>query len=190
VSESLFIYTAICREVGAKDALLKVAGTSEKEPFLLVYSSDCCCFATFDSVKNFTFLTEKEGLRELDIFEFRYFCEKYELRWVRESGKNTGKAVLIAEQDYEINGFERKEPFLCAFSRSDQYLLWGTKNERQEAKSGETFLFDHRVGLMRIPQEAQGDRSSLHFREYFSKDDYGNLVLKAERCLTLKPTLA
>ena len=183
VTDSPILYRAFCNEIDAKTALNKVADIPGK-PFLLVYSPNYCCFARFEN-GSFVFPADKQGLCDADIFELRCFCEEYELRWFREGSKNTGKAALISEQKYEIDDFKREELSDVFSPPDDQYLLWG-KNSLKETGSGETILFDHRIGTLRVPIETQEDRIYLHFREYFPEDEYGNLIWMAERCVALK----
>ena len=183
MSESSPLYIAVHDKIDAINALKKVWAISEEKPFLLVYSPDFCCFATLEDEKIVS-LTEKENQRDASVFEFRCFCEEYELRWVREGSEDIGKAVLISERNFEIDGFEHKTQPYDVFPRSGQYLLWGKNNG---TGNDETILFDHRVGSLRVPiKTRKNSRVYLHFREYFTKDEYGNLALKAERCLALK----
>jgi CRISPR-associated protein (TIGR03984 family) len=154
---------------------------TQQPPILLVYTPKRCGFAKFD--QNITFLTSMDPAS--DIFEFRCFCEDYELRWARTGDDKKGRAVLISEKPDALPGFS--EPLSCEsghdslFCRDDQYLLWGKtgQNNRDE-------LFDHRVGSLRLPVKVNKDRACLSFREYFTQDEYGNLVWETERLLGLK----
>jgi len=184
MSGSSPLYGATYHHIDAKTALKKVwtACESAEKPFLLAYSPSICCFAKFED-ESIVLPTEAKNRRADDIFELRCFCEEYELRWVRDGGKDEGKAVLLADNKHnEVFGADLKG-IDYVFSHSGQYLLWGMNNE---TGSGETIFFEHRVGSLRVPIETCKNRAYLHFREYFSEDDYGNLVWLTERCLTLK----
>ena len=168
------------KNIDAKTALKNIWTTTKSEikPFLLVYTPTFCRFATFDG-ENIVVSSEKEKLNCDHIFELRCFCEEYELRWVRE--ESNGKAVLLSDKKHEDIMYS-EESIQYVFSRTDQYLLWGNN---KSTGNGETELFDHRIGSLRVPIETQKKRIYLHFKEYFKEGCYGNLIC-LERCLALK----
>ena len=178
MSENPILYRFVNDEITALDALEKVLALPSA-PVVLAYTPARCCFARFKDGK---IMPLERDINADDIFELRCFCEDYELRWVREGSKTTGKAVLASDSQHDLVGFSlEKIPY--AFARADQYLLWGKKKDVQE---GETVLFDHRIGYLRVPIKAQEERVYLCFKEYFRQDGYGNFALKMERCLALK----
>lgn len=144
--------------------------------FILAYTPDFCGFVTFKDEK----LTGPDGevIAPDSVFELRCFCGTFELRWVREAADGRGNGVLVSER--QIEGWAQ-EP--AEFSRrSGHYLLWGKGIER----GGKVRLFEHRVGDLPLPDETEknlnaGGRAWLIFDEYFSPDEYGNMVWRLER---------
>ncbi len=167
----------LCRDV-KKGRVLEVLKSLPGDNFsLLTYTPDFCGFADWRDGR----LSRLDGMGEIapeSVFELRCFCQDFEFRWVREPAEGTGNGVLVLETQSEGLEPDPRE-FL---KRSGHYLLWGKGTSR----SGGMRLFEHRVGELPLPAEVEetlkgGGRVWLTFDEYFSPDEYGNMVWRLER---------
>ena len=162
------------KDITAPEALSKLPNGCS--PFCLAYTPDFCGFVTYRDGK-FTSMDGKDIAPET-VFELRCFCEDFDLRWVRDNADGTGGAVIISEKQFE--GYEEVP---CEFfKRQGRYLLWG-----KGAKRGDlTRLFEHRIGELPVPSGIEeklkaGGQVWLPFDEFFSPDEYGNMVWRLER---------
>ncbi len=171
--EAAALYTSTTSGVTAPET---VKGLKGDDIFILAYTPDFCGFVTFQD-GNFTSMDGKEIAHEA-VFELRCFCEAFDLRWVRDANDGKGNGVIVSEKQFEGCEDVPGEFFI----RSGRYLLWGKGTER----GGRVRLFEHRVGELPIPAEIEeklnkGSRFWLSFDEYFSPDEYGNMVWRLER---------
>ena len=168
------LYIKEAEGVSAVDAanlyLLKGIGT-----LCLAYAPDFCGFVKC-SAENFISFDGRVIPAE-SVFELRCFCDDFELRWVREG--DTGRYVIISQK--MLDGLKILSSEFQ--KRSGRYLLWGKVLKRDDV----IYLFEHRVGALALPYEnniktelADGGRVWLKFDEFFSYDDYGNMVWRLE----------
>ena len=180
-----------CPLDGAKDisALEAVNRLSDGHlPFYLAYTPDFCGFVSCQDGKLSSL--DGESIAPETLFELRCFCKDFDLHWVRKAADGTGNGVLFSENP--IEGW-KQEPVIEQtkdgknepvkfLKRSGRYLLWGKGTERGDRVR----LFEHRIGELPVPAEIEeklnrGDHVWLSFDEYFSPDEYGNMVWRLER---------
>ena len=167
--ETATLYCGVAGGVTALDAARALTGD---DAFILAYTPDFCGFAVFQDGKLSTL--DGEGIEPESLFELRCFRQDRELRWVREG--ETGRSVTLSETP--LDGLTP----VAFYIRSGRYLLWGKGARRGDV----TRLFEHRVGELPVPAVVEeklepGGRVWLSFDEYFSPDEYGNLVWRLER---------
>ena len=170
----------------AVSAIETLTENAPGNPYIIIYTPTHCGFAYW---KNGAIIPLKGDSDVKDIFEVRAFCETYEIRWTRENDKDTGRAVLLSEKE-PVRFSATKTQSLLALA--GKYLLWGAVSKKtQEDMSGGipcSALFEHRTGeiLIPLPHPQEGQKASLRFKEYFSPDQYGNLILQGERLTGLE----
>lgn len=180
------LYSKIHDGLSATSAIETLAEDAPENAYLLVYTATHCGFACWE---NGAIIPMKADSGVKDIFEVRAFCETYEIRWTRESDKDTGRAVLLSEKEPVRSPATQTQSLLAL---AGKYLLWGAVSKKmQENMSCGTpcsALFEHRTGEMVIPlpHPQEGQKASLRFKEYFSSDQYGNLILQGERLTGLE----
>lgn len=160
------------QEISIGEILEKTIDANEfGDAAILVYTPQVCSFAEWDG----SALVNLDGTTLHEPFEFRCFCEKFELRWVRNSPKGYGRSVTIKD----VPG----DDFL---SLPGNYLLWGKKKERGMSVG----LYEHRIGNISLPSSVGALDNASHivltYKEYFKKDDYGNVLFFAERLVALR----
>ena len=166
------LYTKEAEGVSAIDAanlyLSKGIGT-----LFLAYTPDFCGFVKCSADNFISF--DGRIIPEDTVFELRCFCDDFELRWVREG--DTGRYVIISPK--KLDGLKILSSEFQ--KRSGRYLLWGKVLKRDDI----VYLFEHRVGALALPDDIkvglqEGGRVWLKFDEFFSPDDYGNMVWRLE----------
>ena len=171
-SVTLYISESSEENIPAFDAAKKLS-VKDNAILFLAYTPEFCGFVNCGE-KTFTRLDGSEILSD-SIFELRCFCDKFELRWVRD--EQAGRYIIISET--ELDGLT---PEGCFYKRSGSYILWGKGTRR----GGSIRLFEHRIGELPLPVEIEeklqaGQRVYLKFDEYFKLDEYGNMIWQLER---------
>ena len=184
---STTLYALSNPAVSASEAMKQVKGigVDAARPFVLAYTPDFCGFVDWrkgEGDEDGKFLSLNGGKVIGNLFELRYFCPAFELRWVREGIGDKGRAALLSESLSEspLQELEGKKD-IPAFD--GHYLLWGRGIERQ----GTIRLCDHRIGELPVPVAVKrGERVLLNVVEYFVPDEYGNQTFLAERLTGLQ----
>lgn len=121
------------------------------------------------------------------VFEARIFTKDLELRWLHyESG--TGPAVLISEEENQVQGWETQDRIDNLKPQENNYLLWG-KGDGSGPAPGWSTVSEKRVGPIHVPLEGVGEHQHviLKTREYFGEvDENSNVAVVEERLCGLE----
>ncbi|MDR1875760.1 MAG: hypothetical protein LBQ90_12210 [Synergistaceae bacterium] len=154
------------------DVIQKIAGDAVKGT--LVYSPSRCAFAVWNDGG----FADLSGAAIENVYEFRMFGEDFELRWVRARSGDAGTGMIMRESS-QGTGDGGYFAYFSYFSLPGHYLLWGTV---ATSKDGVATLFDPRIGKMTVPVSAAvNSRIGISYKEYFSREEHGNLIFFAER---------
>lgn len=114
-------------------------------------------------------------------YEARFFCEAWELRWVRDGAG--GRAMRCAETAHG-------GPLGEAVAMSDvvghidqTYLIWGERAQPDGAPPGWGVVAEGRIGRLRVPAalSAATPRAALTAREYLRRYVDGNVAVADQR---------
>ncbi|WP_280310284.1 type III-D CRISPR-associated protein Csx19 [Nocardia abscessus] len=117
-------------------------------------------------------------------FELRAFTPTAELRWWRDSGADTGTAVVLTETLAPPSG----DPAVRLQPGERSLLLWGSVIDTVD---GWANLADPRIGdilWIPLPEAVAGSAVRLRMVDYATTDIHGNLAVIEQRLTRLTQT--